>query len=465
MTTMVNYFNFKNFGDEFLITNDFGRYAFVSPTTLKKLILGTISNADPVFDMLKESFFVTDDHSEVFIRKVSPFLRDIKSYTLMATSLHIFAVTNKCNQNCVYCQAKDIKTNQSGMMSLETGEKAIDIALSSPSKYLTFEFQGGEPLLNFDVVKHMIEYSKKKNNDKNIQYTIVSNLALLNDDILDYLIENNVNICTSIDGNALIHNQNRPFKNGAGSFEYVKRGIMSIREKGQNPGAIQTTTRTGLVYPKEAVDAYVDLGLDGVFIRPLTPLGFARAYWEKIGYTPEEYLAFYKQALDHIIEINKAGKRFPELHTAFFLKKILAGYSDNYMELRSPCGASIGQMSYYYDGSVYTCDEGRMLSETGDCSFKLGNVFEHTYEDLINSPVCKATCIASVTEGLPSCCDCIYQPYCGVCPVVNYAEGKNIFPHEPRNYRCKIYAGMLDIIFEKIYQNDVAVMNVFKSWL
>ncbi len=461
---MVNYFNFKSFDDNFLITNDFGRYAFVSQIILKKLVLGTISNSDTEFSMLKDNFFITDEHPEVFIRKVSPLLQDIKSYVLAATSLHIFAVTNNCNQNCVYCQAKDIETKQNGMMSIETGEKAIDLALSSPSKYLTFEFQGGEPLLNFDVVKHMIEYSKK-NRDKEIQYTIISNLALLNDDILDFLIENKVNICTSVDGSALIHNQNRPLKNGAGSFEYARHGIELIKERGQNPGAIQTTTRFGLGFPKESVDAYVDLGLSSIFIRPLTPLGFARAYWEEIGYTPEEYLAFYKEALDYIIDINKDGKYFPEIHTVYFLKKILAGLSVNYMELRSPCGASIGQMSYYYDGSVYTCDEGRMLSEAGDCSFRLGNVHENTYNDLMNSPVCKATCVASVTEGLPACCDCVYQPYCGVCPVVNYAEGKNIFPQEPRNFRCRIYKGMMDILFDKILKNDEEEMNILRSWL
>lgn len=462
---MVNYFNFKRFDGNFLITNDFGRYAFISPRVLKKLVLGTISIADPEYSMLKENFFITDEHPEVFVRKVSPFLQDIKSYVLTATSLHIFAVTNNCNQNCVYCQAKDIKTNQNGMMSTETGEKAIDLALSSPSKYLTFEFQGGEPLLNFDVVKHMIEYSKRKNTDKEIQYTIISNLALLTDNILNFLVENKVNVCTSVDGGVLVHNQNRPLKNGTGSFEYAKRGIEHIKEKGLNPGAIQTTTKAGLGFPLEMVDEYVDLGLSSIFIRPLTPLGFARAYWEEIGYTAEEYLTFYKVALDHIIDINKAGTNFPEIHTVYFLKKILAGSPVNYMELRSPCGASLGQMSYYYDGSVYTCDEGRMLSETGNCSFRIGNVYENTYNDLINSPVCKATCLASVIEGLPSCCDCVYQPYCGVCPVVNYSEGKNIFPQEPRNFRCKIYKGMADILFEKIYKNDEIEMNIFKSWL
>ena len=462
---MINYFNFKKVDSEFLITNDLGRYAFIAPSTLKKLVLGTVTSEDAEFETLRDNFFIIDEHPEVFIRKASPYLRDIKEYALYATSLHIFAVTNACNQNCVYCQAKDVKTDQCGMMSCETGEKAIDMALSSPSQHVTFEFQGGEPLLNWDVVRHMIEYSKTRNGDKDIHYTIVSNLSLLTDDILSYLVENKVGICTSIDGASLVHNKNRPLKNGQGSFEYMKRGVEQVQSSGIVPGAIQTTSRTGLAFPKETVDAYLELGFNSIFIRPLTPLGFAKAYWQDIGYTPKEYLSFYKQTLDYILHINAGGTTFVEQHTAFFLKKILSGYSENYMELRSPCGASVGQLSYYYDGSIYTCDEGRMLSEAGDLSFRLGNVYENTYEDLMESSVSKATCMASISESLPSCCECVYQPYCGVCPVVNYANGQNIFAQNPQNFRCQIYKGMIDILFEKIKQNDKSEMDIFKSWL
>ena len=82
---------------------------------------------------------------------------------------------------------------------------------------------------------------------------------------------------------------------------------------------------------------------------------------------------------------------------------------------------------YHYDGNVYTCDEGRMLSEMGDDSFLLGNVYQNIYNDLINNPSCKAACISSVFESLPECSSCVYNPFCGTCPVVNLAQNKNIF--------------------------------------
>lgn len=90
----------------------------------------------------------------------------MKGYCLCGTALHIFAVTNKCNLNCIYCQAHSQSSSLNCSMTKETGRKAIDFALQSPNKSLTFEFQGGEPLLNFDVIKDMIDYSKTVNKDK-----------------------------------------------------------------------------------------------------------------------------------------------------------------------------------------------------------------------------------------------------------------------------------------------------------
>ena len=132
------------------------------------------------------------------------------------------------------------------------------------------------------------------------------------------------------------------------------------------------------------------------------------------------------------------------------------------MELRSPCGAGIGQIAYYYDGNIYTCDEGRMLAEMGDDSFRLGTV-DDSYDELMNCNNCKAVCISSVLESLPNCCDCVYQPYCGTCPVVNLALKKDIYNKEPNDYKCKVYKGMLDIIFEAL--QDEEKEEILKQWI
>ena len=201
-----------------------------------------------------------------------------------------------------------------------------------------------------------------------------------------------------------------------------------------------------------------------MFIRPLTPLGYAKEHWGEIGYNPEEFIVFYREVLDEIIRLNISGNNIQEGHALIFLKKILCQAADNYMELRSPCGASVGQVAYYYDGNIYTCDEGRMLSEMGMTDFKLGSVFDSNYDELMDNDVCKLTCQASVLESIPGCAECVYMPYCGVCPVVNYASENNIYSREINNYKCKIYKGMLDIIFDLLDSNQDARI-VFERWM
>ncbi len=464
---MNNHFNFAWKNGEILITNDFGDYAFLNKEEFSLFVTGKVKPGTNLYELLSTKGFITDKDVDVFINERAEELRGMKRYLFSSTSLHIFAITNRCNQNCVYCQAKSPESSLNGIMDTATGKKAIEVAMQSPSKYLTFEFQGGEPLLNFDLIVEMIAYSKELNKkyNKDLEYTIVTNLTALTEEKLQVLIDNNVTICTSLDGCEAVHNHNRKYRTGGNTYQDVKSKIELIKSKGKEVGAIETTTRFSLEYPTEIIDEYVKTGLHGIFIRPLTPLGFAKSYWNEVGYTASEFLDFYRKALMHIIEINRGGTFFPELHASYFLRKILHGEAVNYMELRSPCGAGIGQMSYYYNGNVYTCDEGRMLGEAGDNTFLLGNVYTDSYEDMVSKRTCSATCAASVVETLPKCCDCVYHPYCGVCPVVVYSSSGSIFPRHPYDFRCNIYKGILDILFDLLQNEDAIAKNILYSWV
>jgi radical SAM protein with 4Fe4S-binding SPASM domain len=239
--------------------------------------------------------------------------------------------------------------------------------------------------------------------------------------------------------------------------------INKLNDKNVQCGAIQTTTKLSLDRPKELVEEYIKLGFNNIFLRPLTPLGYALNKWESIGYTTEQFLSFYKTCLEYIIEKNKSGYRIKEGHASIFLSKILRGHGVNYMELRSPCGAGIGQMAYYYDGNIYTCDEARMLKEMGDNAFCLGNVFTDDYNSLMDSKVCSVACKYTILEALPQCSDCAYMPYCGTCPVINYASEKDVISRSVSSYRCNIYKGMLDIIFEILMDSEKR--EVLEQWI
>ena len=435
---------------------------FISPFELKQLIQNNVDYNSSFGINATDNFFCYDGSVQAFSEKLKPYMRDSKNYLFTATSLHIFVVTNACNMKCLYCQAQNGDCIPNGMMTKETAQKAVDIALSSPETYLSFEFQGGEPLMNFETIKFIVSYAKSKANKKIIEFNIVTNLTLLTDEIAEFIRDNNIGVSTSIDGNEELHNTNRNYRTNNGTYYDVINGIEKLKEYGIGYGAIQTTTKYSLSKAKEIIDTYLDLGLKNVFIRNLTPLGCANSCWSEIGYTPKEFIEFYRKCFDYILDINRSGRFLKEGHASILLSKILTGYPINYMELRSPCGAGIGQIAYYYDGNIYTCDEGRMLAEMGDESFKLGTV-NNTYDELLSNNNCKAACISSTLESLPNCCDCVYNPYCGTCPVINLALSKDIYNKEPNDYKCSIYKGILDTIFEAL--QDPEKERILQSWL
>ena len=459
----TNYFNFKKYNDKVLITNDLGYWCLLEVTDFANLVKGNIKPDDAVYSELCQKRFIFDENFFVSVSPTAAELSNFKNYIRYSTSLHIFVLTNNCNFNCRYCQAQSENNNNYGYMTKDIALKAVDIALQSPAHLLSFEMQGGEPLLNFDVMKEIILYSEKKRGTKEISYTITTNGSLLSEEILDFFEKYKVSVSISLDGPRELHNYNRPMKNGQDSFEYIKGNVKKLEAKHINGGAVLTSTVFSLDKWKEIVDTYLELGFSDVFIRALTPLGYANEHWNEIGYTVEKYLEYYNHVLDYVIELNKTGKRVREMFSLLFLRKMLSQNSDNYMELRSPCGATIGQIAYFYDGNIYTCDEGRMIAQMGDDSFCLGNVFESSYSDLVGCNNCQAVCSASILEGLPGCSDCVYMPYCGVCPATTYALEGSIFSRTHNNYKCKLHKGIMDSLFERIQDDEIR--KIFISWL
>ena len=457
---MIGHFYFAPFQEGMLLTNDTGRYAFLSQDQFR-ILLNEDGNLDEdMMDALEEDGFCYFDSEEIYIRRNKDAVRDANSYLLKGTSLFIFAVTNACNNRCLYCQANG--NSKVHHMSKEVAEQALLRVKDSPSSEITIEFQGGEPLLNYEVIRYIVQRGQELLRNKKVQYTLVSNLSLLTEDMARFFKENHVSVSTSLDGPEALHEYNRPAVDGHGSYQDTLRGIKLLRSVGINPGAIQTTTSRSLDYANEIVDEYVKQGFRQVFFRPLTRLGAAARCWDQIGYDADQFLAFYRRALKRVMEYNLKGVPLVEYHASLFLSKILYGQSVNYMELRSPCGAGIGQIAITANGNVYTCDEGRMMAEMGDEAFCLGNVFVNSYSDWIHSSCCEAICSASLLDTLPGCCDCVYKPYCGVCPVINYAIYGNIT--HVSSERCRVYKGILNLIFEIIKDRNENAMKVFEQW-
>ena len=459
-----NFFNYREMGQKVLLTNDLGRYVFLSKEEFYRFLRDQLDPHEEITQRLMDEFFLYDGSEYEFVERAGEAFRMYRRNLFQGAALHIFVLTKQCNQQCVYCQAST-ELEHLTQMSRETAAKAVDIALQTTAQYVTFEFQGGEPLMNFDTLQFIVEYAEEQNQScgKNLEFSVVTNLMLLDEKKLEFLTKHGVSICTSLDGDEILHNKNRPYFQ-QNTFEILKKKIQMIQDKGASVSAIQTTTRDSLPRYREMVDQYLAFGLNQITIRPLTQLGYAAKNWDKIGYTVDEFLNFYRRSLDYIIERNQQGTFILEGHARMFFSKIFCRDAGNYMELRSPCGGAIGQLAYYYNGKVYSCDEARMLAEMGDDSFCLGNVEQDTYESIVSNPVCKTIAKASCLEGLADCDGCVYQPYCGTCPVISYARYQTVYPSMLQEYRCRIYKGIQDILFEKLEQQDEEVVEIFRRW-
>jgi His-Xaa-Ser system radical SAM maturase HxsB len=355
-------------------------------------------------------------------------------------------------------------------MDISTAKGVVDKIFESPSENIIIEFQGGEPLVNFDTVKFIVEYAQQKNKTarKKLLISLVTNLTFMTPEYLEFFVKNNVTLCTSLDGNELLHNKNRASKINSyqNTIRWIKRiqgEIKKSKKYKYRINALTTITKSSLSYHKEIVDEFINLGLEGVHLRPVNPFGINKKIWERINFSAQDFLSFYKKTLDYIIELNLKGKRFYERTARILLTKILTDEDPNFLDMRSPCGAGIGQLAYNFNGDVYTCDEARMLSMMDDESYKVGDVFKNSYEDFINNDIVKALCSASCLDNLPGCCECVYKPYCGVCPIYNYVVEGNIFSLTTHNQRCKINLSILDYLFERL--QDPQIKDIFYKWV
>ena len=197
---------------------------------------------------------------------------------------------------------------------------------------------------------------------KKIDFVIASNLALLTDEILGFCKANDVQISTSLDGPRDLHNGNRP-RPGGNSYELAVKGIKAAQHVlgRDRVNALMTTTERSLDRVKEIIDEYLALGLDGIFLRPLSPYGFAVKTRQIQKYDTKRWLDFYVRGLRYILDINRGGREFFEFYTLLLLRRMLTDDPICYVDLRSPAGIGLGALAYNYDGSVFASDEGRML--------------------------------------------------------------------------------------------------------
>jgi His-Xaa-Ser system radical SAM maturase HxsB len=463
-------FRFTRFDGRTLLVNQGGQFLLLPDDEFERFVDGTQDTSGEAFLDLKAKHFLADGKTDLPVEMLATKYRTKKGFLRAFTSLHMLVLTVRCNQKCKYCQVACTKADARRYdMQPETARKAVELIFESPSPDIKIEFQGGEPFLNFDVMRAVVGHAEELNKSagKHLEFVACTNLTLVTRDQLKFCRDHGICISTSLDGPEDLHNLCRSMEDGEGSYRHVMRGIEAARDVlgHEYVAALMTATRHSLGRFTEVVDEYLRNGFRSVFFRSLNPYGWAVSRRGEVGYPVEDFVRSYREGVDYILGLNLAGESFIEDYASILLTRMLTPFGTGFVDLQSPTGAGIECAIYDYDGNVYVSDEGRMLGRKGDKTFLMGNVYEHDHRTLFSGNVIRQTVEASCVEGLPQCSDCAFNLWCGADPVRNYATQGRFVVHKPSDDFCVKNQEIIRYLLDKAVNGDENVQDALWSWV
>jgi len=451
---IINGHLMEKIGQDYLVTTEHGDWLFLSKKERDSLLRMEAHNNPELFKKLRAKGIVLDlENIGSVVRKY----RKYNSFLMLPPTLHIITVTDRCTQNCSYCLAASKPEDAENRdMEIETAREIVDFIFTLPVINLTIEFQGGEPLLNFDVVKYITEYSKKKAKQlgRNIGFNLVTNLRCMDRGIMGFLTENKFSFGSSLDGPKAMHDSQRPSRDGVSSYDSVVHWVgLAKKEFGYSMGLMPTVTKRSFPYWKEIVDEYLRLGVRTIPVRPSWCVGNAAANWKEVGYTGRELFTFWKNVFDYAIRLNREGVFVREEFAMHLLESLYQGA--RFMCMRQPCGAACSQLSYGPKGDIYACDAAKTIG-----LFRIGNVKKDSFEKVALSR--GALALKSVTKESLMCAYCAFSPFCGICFVHAYGQQGSIVPKQPLDAICSFRKMAIGYIFSKLSSGD---RDVLMKWI
>jgi len=461
-------FRFENISNkEVVLTNFTGEFIYLNKKTLYALVNHHLSPTDSDYTNLRSRHFIYEngDNSplELLTLKARTKFKNLNNFT----GLHIFVVSLRCDHSCQYCQVSRQSENKDAFdMSIETADKALNLVFQSPNPSIKIEFQGGEPLLNFELIQHIVIEAEIRNKieKRNLQFVIATTLSLVTTEMLEFCREHNIYLSSSLDGPADLHNKNRPRQDNNSHEKFIE-GLKKTRDivGYDSVSAIMTASPQSLNRVKDIIDEYIKLGFDSIFLRHISPYGFAMKTGSYEGSSVEKWLEFYREGMAYIIDLNKKGIHFIEHSSTIVLTKMLTSNEPGFVDLMNPAGIGIAAIVFNYDGNVYASDESRMLREMGDSTFMLGNVHTSSYRDIFMSDILLEMLEDSFTSSIPMCVDCAFQPWCGADPVFHHTRHGDPLGRKPESEFCNRMMGIFKHLLN-LMREDKEVKHIFMRW-
>ncbi|MBS7305325.1 MAG: thioether cross-link-forming SCIFF peptide maturase [Lachnospiraceae bacterium] len=315
-----------------------------------------------VKELIEEERLFTDDIYKDFVM-------DFKKRTTVVKALCLH-IAHDCNLACKYCFADEGEYHgKRELMSYEVGKKALDflVANSGSRTNLEVDFFGGEPLMNFEVVKQLVKYGRslEEPNNKKFRFTLTTNGVLLDDDILEFANKEMSNLVLSLDGRKEVHDLMRPRRGGQGSYDtVVPKFIKAAESRNQMNYYVRGTyTRNNLDFAKDVIHM-ADLGFEQISVEPVVA-------------DKSESYAIREEDIDTLI------KQYDEL-TAEMIKRKKEGKPFNFFHFMidlsggpcvakrlSGCGSGTEYLAVSPSGELYPCHQFMGMKD-----FLLGNVDE-----------------------------------------------------------------------------------------
>lgn len=450
-------------GDYFL-SNMSGFHEFLDHKSLTELVDFSLTSSAKINDRLESKLFVAqENNADIAIAALGSALAKKLLRELQFNPTFMIVPTLRCDHTCSYCQVSRAPVHA---QEFDLDPKAIPAIISTIKKLsdapYKLEIQGGEPLLRFDLIQRIYEEAVGQLGPKDFEIVIATSLSLLTDEVLGWAKQRDVFFSTSLDGSALVHNKNRILP-GDNSYMRVKDAVGRLHsEIGRGRVATVTTVTTELLrHPDSLIEAHLEMGLHDMFVRPISPYGFANAK-ASASYDMTDYMDFYGRLFSSIVTHNASGTSLIEHSAAIHMKRVLNPGFNQYADLKSPSGFILNSVLFNYDGKVYGSDESRMLQRVlGKIDFSCGSV------DAINlqeSDLYRAIISSSFNLLHPGCESCAYQPYCGVDPCQNISTQGEPVGDKSRSTFCQYHKAMFRFLLERYHAHPQS-RELLKGWV
>ncbi len=368
------------------------------------------------------------EEKQLFVEdNFQPMAGELKRKTAGVVKALCLHIAHTCNLNCSYCFASQGKYHgERAIMSFEVGKRALDFLIenSGSRRNLEVDFFGGEPLMNFDVVKQLVEYARsiEKQHNKNFRFTLTTNGMLIDDDVIDFANREMSNVVLSLDGRKEIHDRFRVDYAGKGSWERIVPKFQKLVEArdGKNYYMRGTFTHANPDFLND-IKTMLDLGFNELSMEPVVcPSG------DPSELTEEDLpivLDQYEQLAELMLQREDEGKPFTFYHYMIDL----SGGPCIYKRI-SGCGSGTEYMAVTPWGDLYPCHQ-----FVGDEKYRLGDIWKGVENKAIQDEFLECNVYAR-----KECADCWAKLYCsGGCAANAYhstGSVKGVY-----EYGCKLF--------------------------